>query len=156
MFARALFAFMVCPGIFAGALPWLLAASDQSRGNGSPIGAAVAACGLVVLLWCARDFYVAGRGTLAPWDPPKTLVVVGLYRFVRNPMYLGVLMLVGGWGLCAGSSILGVYALSLALGFHMRVVLHEERWLTRQFAADWRTYSANVRRWLPRATPWRG
>jgi len=62
--------------------------------------------GLVVLLWCVRDFYVSGRGTLAPWNPPKRLVVVGLYRFTRNPMYIGVLMVVGGWAVRAGSPVL--------------------------------------------------
>jgi protein-S-isoprenylcysteine O-methyltransferase Ste14 len=68
---------------------------------------------VVVLLWCVRDFYVSGRGTLAPWDPPKHLVVVGLYRFTRNPMYIGVLMVVGGWGLRAGSPVLGMYLVVL-------------------------------------------
>ena len=53
--------------------------------------------GTVVLGWCIRDFYISGKGTLAPWDPPRKLVVMGLYRYVRNPMYIGVLILVAGW-----------------------------------------------------------
>ena len=63
-----------------------------------------------MLLWCVRDFYVSGRGTLAPLDPPKRVVIVGLYRFVRNPMYVAVLTILVGWALLYGSWLLAVHA----------------------------------------------
>jgi protein-S-isoprenylcysteine O-methyltransferase Ste14 len=109
--------------------------------------------GFLLLLWCVRDFYVSGKGTLAPWDPPKRLVVVGLYRFVRNPMYVAVLTVVAGWSLAFGSRWLGLYLGILAVAFHLRVLFYEEPWLSRQFGADWVAYSKAVPRWLPR--PWR-
>ncbi len=67
-----------------------------------------------------------GKGTLAPLDPPKKLVTVGLYRFVRNPIYIGVVGFVAGWSLIAGSRRMAVYAAVLALGFHLRVIFYEE------------------------------
>ena len=135
-------------------IPALIVASDHGRSRGVAYGFILLGLGLLGLLWCVRDFFVAGRGTLAPWDPPKHLVVVGLYRFVRNPMYLSVLTVVVGWWLGTGSRVLAVYAGALAIGFHLRVLLHEEPWLQRQFGAEWVAYSASVRRWLPRLRPW--
>jgi protein-S-isoprenylcysteine O-methyltransferase Ste14 len=102
-----------------------------------------------VLLWCVWDFYRIGKGTLAPWDPPKKLVVVGLYRFVRNPMYVGVLGWVAGWSLIAGSLVLGIYTILLAIAFHLRVIFYEEPTLARQFGNDWVQYQATVPRWIP-------
>ena len=78
------------------------------------------------------------------------MVVVGLYRFVRNPMYLAVLTIVLGWSLAFRSAWLGLYLVALAIGFHLRVVLYEEPWLQRQFGAEWQTYLGNVGRWVPR------
>ena len=106
MLARALLAVLVLSEVFAGLLPRILASVDPWRSQGWALGMVVLGGGLVVLLWCVRDFYVSGRGTLAPWNPPKRLVVVGLYRFTRNPMYIGVLMVVGGWAVRAGSPVL--------------------------------------------------
>jgi protein-S-isoprenylcysteine O-methyltransferase Ste14 len=92
---------------------------------------------------------------LAPWDPPKKLVVIGLYRFVRNPMYIGVLLLVLGWGLYFCSPILFLYTATLSLGFHMRVITNEEPWLKAQFGIEWDLYQKEVARWLPRIKPWK-
>jgi protein-S-isoprenylcysteine O-methyltransferase Ste14 len=155
MLARALIAFLALPGVVAGVIPALLVASDGRRSGGGAYGFVVLGLGLFGLLGCLRDFFVAGGGTLAPWDPPRHLVVVGLYRFVRNPMYLSVLTIVVGWWLGTGSRVLALYAGLLAIGFHLRVLLHEEPWLQRQFEDEWTTYSASVGRWLPRLTPWR-
>src|SRR5690349_15329264 len=102
-FLRALFAFLALPGIVAGAVPILIGYVDTRFQRASPIGFVLLAVGLVLLLWCVRDFFVAGKGTLAPWDPPKHLVVVGLYRYVRNPMYLAVLTIVTSWGVIFSS-----------------------------------------------------
>lgn len=154
--ARALLAFLAFPALVGGAAPWLLAAGDPARGPPRPAGALVAALGLAALLRCVRDFYVVGRGTLAPWAPPDRLVVVGLYRFVRNPMYLAVLALVGGIAWWRASPRVAAYALLLALAFHLRVVLAEEGSLARAFPDDWPTYARAVHRWRPRLTPWAG
>jgi protein-S-isoprenylcysteine O-methyltransferase Ste14 len=150
MFIRALFAFLVLPGVVAGLVPVLIANADTNRHDGSAIGFGFLALGVLLLLWCVRDFYVSGKGTLAPWDPPKRLVVVGLYRFVRNPMYFAVLTMVLGWTLIFGSTWLAFYLVALAIGFHLRVLFHEEPRLRRQFAAEWSAYSKTVPRWLPR------
>jgi protein-S-isoprenylcysteine O-methyltransferase Ste14 len=150
MFLRALFAFLVLPGVFAGLIPAWIVLSDSRRGNGSPIGMLPMAVGGLLLLWCVRDFYVAGKGTLAPWDPPKRLVVVGLYRFVRNPMYVSILILLVGWTIATGSPSLAVYTVILAIAFHLRVILHEEPRLTKLFGPDWTAYKTSVPRWFPR------
>ena len=151
LFVRALAAFLVLPGVVAGLVPWLIVSSDgRSRAGWLVPGMAVLGLGLCVLLWCVRDFYVAGKGTLAPWDPPKRLVRVGLYRLVRNPMYLGVLMIVSGWALLSGSAALVAYVVVLAVAFHARVTVFEEPWLARSFPDEWRAYAASVSRWMPR------
>jgi protein-S-isoprenylcysteine O-methyltransferase Ste14 len=156
VFFRALFAFIALPGIFAGAVPWAVAYFDPWRTGENPLGYAFLALGAIVVLWCVRDFYVTGRGTLAPWDPPKRLVVVGLYRFTRNPMYIGVLLIVVGARLAFGSPLLKWYFVALVIAFHLRVVLHEEPWLLKKFYSDWDRYREAVPRWFPRLTPWQG
>lgn len=156
MFRRALLAFLALPGIVAFVVPLLIASADASNRSVSTSGVPVVLTGILLLLWCVRDFFVIGKGTLAPWDPPKRLVMVGLYRHVRNPMYVSVVVLVTGWALVFTSRQLAAYAIILALGFHVRVLVHEEPRLARQFGDDWRDYRAHVRRWLPRLTPWSG
>lgn len=149
MLAHALLAFLALPGLFAILLPVGLVAVDPWRRHGFLVGWAFAAAGLVVVIRCAWDFYLAGKGTLAPWDPPKHLVVRGLYRYVRNPMYVGVLALVGGTALLGGSPLTGAYVVLLAVGFHLRVVFSEEPWLAKHFPSEWEAYSAAVPRWVP-------
>ena len=150
MFFRALIAFLALPGIVAGLIPLLIARGDTNHHGGFAIGFGVLALGVMLLLWCVRDFYVSGKGTLAPWDPPKRLVIVGLYRFVRNPMYVAVLTVVLGWTLVFGSVWLAFYMVVLAMAFHLRVMFYEEPRMRQQFAAEWKAYSAAVPRWLPR------
>src|SRR5450631_519064 len=147
---RALFAVAVLPGVFAGVLPWIIAARDPWRGEGSDLGAVVLGAGVGVLMLCVRDFLVAGRGTLAPWDAPRSLVVVGLYRYVRNPMYVGVLLIVCGAAIVTGSPEVAAYGVIVAVAFHLRVVHYEEPVLARQFPEDWPAYAAKVSRWVPR------
>ncbi len=154
MFLRALVAFLALPGVFAIVLPYSIASADPLSGTGWTFGAIVMGCGGLVLQWCVRDFYTSGKGTPAPWHPPERLVVVGLYRHTRNPMYLGVLTLVGGWCILTGSPLLCCYLLVMALSFHTSVVFYEEPVLSKQFAGEWKAYSAAVPRWLPRLTPW--
>ena len=147
-FLAALFAFIACPGAVAFALPLLFLRPAGSAVAITTGGAIIVALGSVVLLWCVRDFYVAGKGTLAPWAPPQELVIVGLYRYSRNPMYLGVLLIAAGWALGYRSRALAIYAVILAIAFHLRVVLGEEPWLARTHAKAWDAYRARVRRWL--------
>jgi protein-S-isoprenylcysteine O-methyltransferase Ste14 len=147
---RALFAFLACPGVVAGVIPAFIVAGRGVHQSTAIFGVIALIVGGILLLWCVRDFFVSGRGTLAPWDPPAHLVIVGLYRYVRNPMYLAVLVIVAGWSLLYGSLSLAGYALVLAVGFHLRVILHEEPWLRRNFGPEWESYSAAVPRWRPR------
>lgn len=151
LFLRALLAFLMLPTVVAGVLPWLLLRGNSYRGTlATPLGWPVISLGLFILLWCVRDFYVRGHGTLAPWDPPKKLVVLGLYKFVRNPMYIGVLTILAGWTLLSGSSGLAIYTLTVAIMFHLRVILFEEPTLTRLFGAEFSQYCSAVKRWLPK------
>ena len=151
LFARALFAFLALPGVVGFLVPWWIVAADSGSGDGwLVLGVPIMLIGGTILLWCVRDFYVAGKGTLAPWDPPRRLVVVGLYRYTRNPMYVGLVTFVLGWSIAAGSLRLAVYSAFLALAFHLRVLLYEEPRLTESFGADYAEYCSTVSRWLPR------
>lgn len=113
-----------------------------------PLGIAVLAAGAGGLLWCVRDFYVQGKGTLAPWSPTQNLVVVGLYRYSRNPMYVCVLLVLLGWAGAFASPGLFVYAALIALAFHLRVVYGEEPWLAQKHGAAWQAYVNQVPRWF--------
>jgi protein-S-isoprenylcysteine O-methyltransferase Ste14 len=126
----------------------LVVPGDLREHSFSAIGLFPTIIGAVLLLWCVRDFYVAGRGTLAPWAPPRNLVVVGLYRYSRNPMYVAVILILCGWAIGFRSPALGIYALVVGLGFHLRVVFGEEPWLARTHGEGWIQYKARVPRWL--------
>jgi protein-S-isoprenylcysteine O-methyltransferase Ste14 len=111
-------------------------------------GLAAVAVGTAGLLWCAREFYVAGRGTLAPWSPPLTLVSSGPYRWSRNPMYVAVLVTLIGWAVAFRSWSLAGYAGGVAIAFHLRVVLYEEPRLARLADDAWTAYRNRTPRWL--------
>lgn len=113
-----------------------------------PIGLVLVALGTVALLWCVRDFYLSGKGTLAPWAPPQHLVVVGLYRYSRNPMYVAVAVILFGWAAAFRSAGLLTYALAIVVAFHLRIVFGEEPWLARRYGAAWQQYTRRVRRWF--------
>lgn len=146
---RAIFAFLALPGVVAGFVPALIVSGDTPARGTFWFGIAVLGVGGSLLLWCVRDFFVSGKGTLAPWDPPRELVIVGLYHHVRNPMYLAVLTVVAGWSLLYASIWMTGYLVLLAAAFHLRVVWHEEPWLRRQFGPAWESYAGSVSRWLP-------
>jgi protein-S-isoprenylcysteine O-methyltransferase Ste14 len=148
LFWRALLAFLALPGMVAFAVPLLAFAPRGLDRSFSPIGLVPLAAGIIFLLWTVRDFYVAGRGTLAPWSPPKELVVVGLYRVSRNPMYVAVLLILVGWAVGFRSIGLTVYAFAIATIFQVRVVFGEEPWLERTHGQKWAAYKARVPRWL--------
>lgn len=145
LFWRALLAFLALPTVVAYLVPWCLSPrTAQFNLWALPI----VGLGTGMLLWCVRDFYVAGRGTLAPWAPPTHLVMVGLYRVSRNPMYVAVLIVLIGWAVGFRSRVLAIYALGVAVAFHLRVVMYEEPWLSRSFDGDWVAYRARVPRWF--------
>ena len=148
LFWRALVAFLALPGMVAFAVPLLWLAPRPLDRTFDLWGLVPLTLGVVLLLWTVRDFYVAGRGTLAPWAPPEELVVVGLYRVSRNPMYVAVLLVLAGWALGFHSTPLAAYAVTIAVAFHLRVVFGEEPWLARTHGEKWSRYKARVPRWL--------
>ncbi len=99
-------------------------------------------------------FREVGKGTLAPWDPPKRLVVRGIYRYVRNPMISGVCFFLAGETVLFGSLWLGVWLVGFFVINILYLPLVEEPGLIRRFGDDYRTYRQNVPRWIPRLTPW--
>ena len=148
MFARALLAFLALPGVFAIAVPviWLWVSSHTKLVQ--PLGLVPLVAGFCALLWCVRDFYVSGKGTVAPWSPPTRLVVVGLYRYTRNPIYIAVTLVLLGWAASFGLPGLFIYAGAVAVAFHLRVVFGEEPWLSRTHGAEWEQYASRVPRWF--------
>lgn len=149
MLWRALFAFLALPGIVAIAVPaWYAARGLRAGASFHAVGLLPLILGFALLLWCVRDFYVAGKGTLAPWSPPRHLVTIGLYRHSRNPMYVAVTLMLMGWSLSFASAGLALYAVCVIVAFHLRVVFGEEPWLARTFGAQWEEYKSRVPRWL--------
>jgi protein-S-isoprenylcysteine O-methyltransferase Ste14 len=152
---KAIFAFVTLPGVMTGIFPFLIIRADGTAASGSAIGYFPIVLGFMLLVACVRDFCVVGRGTLAPWNPPKHLVTVGLYRYVRNPMYVAMTILLIGWSIVLPSQWLIVYLVGLWIAFHLRVVLYEEPRLLTLFGAEWQAYQKNVPRWIPRPSAWR-
>jgi len=149
MFLRAVVAFLVMPGIVALAIPAVLGLHELNDGGDFLFVGLLPLCtGFVLLLWCVRDFYVAGKGTLAPWSPPRHLVTVGLYQYSRNPMYVAVTLMLAGWAVCFWSPTLAIYTGSVMVGFHLRVLFGEEPWLARTHGDAWQAYKSKVPRWL--------
>jgi protein-S-isoprenylcysteine O-methyltransferase Ste14 len=120
------------------------------------IAAVPSALGFAVALRCIWDFGWTGHGTPAPVAPPKNLVVVGFYRYVRNPMYLGFFVgWIGLWvifGRANPFAIMG--ACAVILGVALFVMLYEEPTLRSKFGAEYEDYCKNVRRWIPRLRAW--
>jgi protein-S-isoprenylcysteine O-methyltransferase Ste14 len=113
-------------------------------------GIIMAALGAVLVLVCAGVFILRGRGTPAIFDAPRAFVAVGPYRYVRNPMYIGGLILLLGTGLYLGSVAILLLALLLSCLVHLFVLFYEEPTLTRQFGRSYEEYLRSVRRWIPR------
>lgn len=106
--------------------------------------------GVSISLWCVWDFVSKGRGTPAPIDPPKELVVAGLYKIVRNPMYVGILLILLGHIFWFQSILLVLYAVCLFIAFHLFVVFYEEPTLREKFGDSYDRFSQRVPRWIPR------
>ena len=113
-------------------------------------GLALMAIGAAGYFWCALDFAFFGKGTPAPIDMPKVLVVRGPYQFTRNPMYVSVLLVLAGESLFFWSARLLEYAAAVAVCFHLFVLLQEEPTLRRKMGAAYEQYTQDVPRWIPR------
>jgi len=140
----------VVPGTVAIYVP-LLIVRDRLASSGVSL---VVSIGLLLLgaamyFWCVWDFAAFGRGTPAPIDAPKKLVVRGLYHYTRNPMYVGVLAILLGWMVLFKAPGLLIYTLCVGLGFHLFVVFYEEPHLQKLFGSSYEEYRARVGRWLP-------
>lgn len=145
---------LLFPGFFAGYLPWRFFGLSEVNFNWrDPLhvaGAALVASGTALLLACIWEFARSGRGTLSPADPPKELVVQGLYRYVRNPMYLSVTTIVFGEILLTKSVGLMVYWVIWFVCVNLFVMLYEEPTLRTQFGESYEKYARSVGRWIPR------
>jgi len=120
------------------------------------LSAVLIAIGLVPILESVRRFILVGRGTLVPVAPPEHLVVSGFYRYVRNPMYVGVMLALSGEAILLWSRSLLIEAVFVFVGFNLLVLLYEEPSLTWRYADEYALYRKSVPRWLPRLTPWNG
>ncbi len=151
LFKNLLFTFVV-PGTVAVYLPLVIARGYPPASDGARVAALLLlGLGSCIYGWCVWDFAVFGRGTPIPIDAPKKLVVRGLYRYTRNPMYVGVLTVILGWAAFFEAPILLVYALAVFSAFQLFVVLYEEPHLLRAVGEEYEAYQARVGRWLPRA-----
>jgi protein-S-isoprenylcysteine O-methyltransferase Ste14 len=158
-------AIALLPGTAAVAVPAviLLAGERPSLGWGLGgvgsvllvlVGVALIAAGFALWVWTVRLFMRIGKGTLAPWDPTRHLVVDGPYRRVRNPMITAVLaVLLGEAALFGSPGLLIWFVLFLGINW-VYFVVYEEPGLERRFGEEYRAYRRNVPRWIPRRTPW--
>jgi protein-S-isoprenylcysteine O-methyltransferase Ste14 len=141
------------PGMVAGYVPWrffgLGRVQLDRRTPGQVAGLLVLAIGAVVLAVCIWEFAARGRGTLAPMDPPRDLVVSGLYRYVRNPMYLGVATVLLGELLLTRSRGLLAFAAAWFVVVNLFIIGYEEPNLRRRFGASYERYAGTIGRWLP-------
>lgn len=149
--------FLVAPCVVAGLVPWLITRWDAAPGT-SPALAVAGALLVVPAVWLVVSafvrFAVDGLGTPAPIAPPKHLVVTGVYRHVRNPMYVAVVAAILGQAAILGSWPLVAYAAVVLAAFAKFVAFHEQPALRRTFGTEYDEYSANVPPWLPRLRPW--
>jgi len=150
---RSIFFTVLLPGTVVVWIPRMLLARDSARAGPGPwrwVGIPLMAAGAAVILTCIVDFARRGRGTLAPVDPPRKLVTAGLYRYVRNPMYVGVVTTLAAEALFFGSRSLIIYAAAAWLVFHVWVLVYEEPHLESAFGEEYAHYRAAVPRWIPR------
>jgi protein-S-isoprenylcysteine O-methyltransferase Ste14 len=151
---------VIAPGIVAGYVPWRLSrwhVGVPLLGTTSLrlVGVLLIVAGLAVLLDSFARFALQGLGTPAPIFPTRHLVITGLFRYVRNPMYVAVVALIFGQGLLFGSVRILEYDIAVWIGFYLFVLIYEEPTLRRTFGAEYEEFCANVPRWIPRFRPWR-
>jgi protein-S-isoprenylcysteine O-methyltransferase Ste14 len=153
--------FVIAPGTVAGLVPWRI---SRWRFE-SPViwwlplrvvGGLLVAAGTLVLLDSFARFAIKGLGTPAPVFPTRYLVITGLYRYVRNPMYVAVVAVIVGQGLILGNMRVLEYGALAWLGFHLFVVAYEEPTLRATFGPEYEAFCSGVSRWIPRLSPWPG
>jgi len=152
LFIKNVFFAVVVPGTVAVWLPvWIGGGVDRVTTLGFPeiLGLALVTGGLVTILMAIFFFGTKGRGTPAPFDPPVQLVIRGPHRYVRNPMYVGVVVTTLGWALVFRSWDLVLYAGLAWVAFHLFVMLVEEPGLRRRFGSAYAEYCLAVHRWVP-------
>ena len=153
--------FVLAPGTVAGLVPWRLSGwlFDEpffSWSGGRVAGGLLIAAGLAALVDSFVRFALVGRGTPAPALPTERLVVSGLYRYVRNPMYLAVASVILGQAALLGSRPVAWYGALVWCAFHAFVAAYEEPTLRARYGSEYGAYCEAVRRWLPRVRPWKG
>ena len=152
--------FAVAPGVLAGLIPWSIThwefqAPFFNLQATRALGMLLIVAGLPGLIDSFARFALQGLGTPAPVAPPQNLVVTGLYRYVRNPMYVAVVAVILGQGMLFGDRRLLIYGGLMWLAFHVFVLAYEEPVLADTFGARYDDFRANVPRWIPRLSPWR-
>jgi protein-S-isoprenylcysteine O-methyltransferase Ste14 len=150
LFLKILVFTVLVPATVVGYIPWSLVRDIPYGLTPWSIPAAICSvAGVAIYLWCAYDFGVAGRGTPAPIDAPKHLVVRGLYRYVRNPMYVGVMLVLAGWNILYRTESLMKYTIGAFVFLNLLVFFYEEPHLLRLFGKEYSAYRSRVGRWLP-------
>ncbi|HEV2377265.1 MAG TPA: isoprenylcysteine carboxylmethyltransferase family protein [Streptosporangiaceae bacterium] len=147
---------VIAPGVVAGLVPWWLTQWRIGAAYPVPlrvIGAVVTGAGAVTLLGAFTQFAVQGRGAPAPPVPTERLVVRGLYRYVRNPMYLAVLAVITGQAILLGRLVLFGYAAAVCAAFVAFVYGYEQPTLARRYGAQYEAYRRAVPAWWPRLRP---
>ena len=150
---KTVFFIILVPGFLLGVVPVYVI--PKIPGIGLPAGpwnwTAVPfwTVGIAVVIWCAADFVRKGRGTPVPLDPPKELVFSGLYHVVRNPMYVGALLVQVGTIIWFGTLAQVVYWFFLFIGFNLFIRANEEPYLRKLFGARYEAYCQAVPRWIP-------
>lgn len=152
--------FVVAPCVLAGLIPWSMTRWESRPAffgleGARSVGILLILVGLPGLVDSFARFALQGLGTPAPIAPPQNLVVTGLYRHVRNPMYVAVVAIILGQAILFGDWPLMAYGVFMWLVFHAFVLTYEEPVLAESFGAEYEDFRANVPRWIPRLTPWR-
>lgn len=154
LFIRNLLFTILQPGLVAGLIPFWITSFrinnifDKVWELHHYLGTVVFLIGFVIMLWCIISFAVKGRGTLSPADPTKRLVVTGLYNFSRNPMYVGVILILIGEAIFVQSIELWIYLLLVFIAFNIFTILVEEPRLRKDFGEEYKLYCRKVRRWI--------
>jgi len=151
--------FVVAPGVVAFVVPYLLAQVQPEAWTSDPpvlkwAGLGLGIAGTIALVECFARFALKGLGTPAPLAPTEHLVVSGLYRHVRNPMYVAVVAIILAQGLWFASPAVLIYAVIVWATVTAFVILYEEPTLARTFGEEYAEYRAHVGRWIPRLVPW--
>lgn len=161
-FTKQLFS-LILPFIVLVLIPYLLQRNFEiplmrSQGLWSfilfAVGLALIVAGLAGLAWTVSLFIRIGKGTLAPWNPPKGLLVIGPYAHVRNPMITSVIIVLLGEAILFWSGIILAWGLAVFIINHFYFIFSEEPGLAQRFGEDYKIYKKNVPRWLPRLKPW--